>query len=140
MVLSELAQRILAELEEAGEDSIATLLNTCIVEPCRAEHPDELGAAITELIPLGLATISIGRGDDGRLADAPSDKALQYAATLKEYVVYSDKDKVWLDIPLAEAGEGEFVDPMNAVSSQAGRDVAFDILDQRGYRWWRKKG
>ena len=138
--LSELAQRILAELEEAGEEDVATLLNTCMVVSGQIEQVAEISAAFAELISIKLASIAISRDPGGRLVDLPQKQALEYASTVGKYVSYSQADGHWLNVPLSVPRSGtDYFDPVHAVSTPEGRDVAFEILDQRGYQWWRPK-
>lgn len=133
---SELEQRLLSELEEAGAEEVTTLINT-IFPP--QGHPDERAefiAALSSLVRSGMVLMSVF-GIDERWADALPDGSITLVEQLSTYLYFDQPANLWRE----DRRQGP---PFKArlpmvVCTPAGKRLAFEILNERGYQWWRSK-
>lgn len=125
--LSEVAARILAELEEAGAENFTSTVNTIMD---RSGNEQEIQDSITALEELVRAGLSVLRREGSQKLS--SEKSLEVLSQLSSDVSFDSDDRLWKSddaLPLVEI-----------VATELGRTLAFEILDERGYQWWRQKG
>jgi hypothetical protein len=125
--LSELAARILSELEEAGAENFSSTVNT-IMDPVgeKVELDDSVNA-LEELIRYGLVVLRIEYQPT-----SSADVSLQMLQGLRSSVSFDSEDRIWKwneKLPMVEL-----------VATERGREIAFEILDDRGYQWWLQEG
>ncbi len=132
--LDEAAQRILAELEEAGHDNIFALLNT-ISEPIgKISEVQEYGSALRMLLDRNLITLQM----EGFYPHTPKplmdEESASLLQALQEWFRYDQSVASWLP------NKGDMrSEPFPVVHlSIAGRSLAQEILKERGYQWWRE--
>ena len=135
--LSELEMRILSELEEAGEEDIVTMMLT-VAEPTGDRRDvEEMQSALDSLVRLDLVRMSMDRDTSGRLRDLSRADSLEVIADLKSRLRFDSKKAIWVN---AQRSGPPFDDPFPyIVNTKAGKEKGFEILDERGYQWWRPK-
>ena len=137
--LTELEMRVLSELEEAGQEEILTLINTVMTVTGDPGEIDEIESALNELFRSGFARIAIDRDDSDRLRRLSVEKSLAHVLNLRKKLQFREEDKHWTDVddhgpPYSPTYE----EPPYVVCTAAGKERAFQILDDRGYQWWRQ--
>jgi hypothetical protein len=137
VVLDEMHQRILSEIEEAGEEDVCTLLNTVIAATGAAKEVADFRTAVEGLIRADLVRVAIDRDATGRLQDQSRDASLDVISHLNSNVIYDEGRGVWKDIEDAGPPYDDFYPYI--VTTELGQEKAFEILDARGYQWWREK-
>lgn len=128
----ELADRILAELDERGADNLHSILNT-VIEPTGSPHEiDGLGLALADMLrqkEAHLALETMYPRKTSRLGEADAEAML---AALHRWFKYDASQRYWM------LGNG---DPLKdeypiLVLSDIGQLRAQRLLEMRGYRWW----
>jgi len=129
--------RIVSELEEAGEEDVVTMMNT-VVQP--AGDPGELAEvqqALENLVHADLIRMSMDRDSSGRLKDFPKNESLDVIADLESGLSFNRERMLWTD---TRHPGPPYADPFPyIVNTETGRKKGFEILDERGYQWWRRK-
>lgn len=126
--LNEAAARVLSELEEAGEENFATLLNTVFPVKGNASEVEELSNAVAELVSKGLVNVAIENGEGQSLAslsEAESRDALDGLSAKLRF----GSGKYW-------SWDKTFPAPY-LVATKEGLVEARRLLGERGYQWWR---
>lgn len=124
--LSEVAARILSELEEAGAENFSSTVNTIMDRSGEERELADSVNGVDELIRLELAVLRY-KGAQKFSKEA----SLEAISRLPSNVTFDPDERLWKSddtLPLVEI-----------VATERGRDLAFDILGERGYQWWRKK-
>jgi hypothetical protein len=134
--LSELEMRVLSELEEAGGEEVPTLLNTVYVPTGDDHELQQLQDTLKSLLGARLIDIDILSHPIGRVT-LPIGSALPLIDGLAQHLFYTGEGYIWTfdrtydpqrhKIPRAEV-----------VTTDLGEKIAFKILDERGYQWWRR--
>ena len=133
--LTEMEQRVLPELEEFWEENVFAMLNT-IIDPTGDTGEVALlqqalaGLAERDYIIMGFES-SFPRNRE-RLSTVAS---LGLISRLHEWFRFDLEDPHWT---LRKGDIKKDRVPM-IYSTESGREKAFEILDQRGYQWWRQK-
>jgi hypothetical protein len=135
--ISELEMRILSELEELHFENIPAMMNT-VMEP--AGEPNELTdmqEALRGLVMAELATMCSGRDSEGRLKGLSKDESLASIVNLDSTLRFDATRKLWTNSrrtgpPFRETFP--FV-----LNTKTGKEKGFEILQERGYQWWRPK-
>jgi hypothetical protein len=137
MMLSELEMRILSELEEAGEESVVTLLNTVTRKRGGMLELTQLQLALKTLVDLDLARISVERDESSRLKELSKDHSQVEIDRIPLNVRFGPLGGYWelLRRPSAKADD----DFPYVVDTPEGQNKAFEILEERGYQWWLQK-
>jgi hypothetical protein len=95
-LLSNLARLILANLEEAGEDDLAALLNTVTKRRGSAGEVSRFSAALRDLIQKNLLVIAKRRDDISRQWVPLSNwESLEVVASLETLLHWYPKDHLW---------------------------------------------
>jgi hypothetical protein len=135
--LSELQQRILGELVDAGEESVQTLAVTVLDGAGTVAELALFQNALKGLILGGLAWMSTRRGSDRRLEPLARHESLIEIDAIKTFLVYDLAAKCWIDVRRSLPPYGS--EYPYVLSSDSGAGVARAILEERGYQWWREK-
>lgn len=135
MELSEMAQRVLCELEEAGEDSIVTLLNTVTERTGSQAERRLVQDALRSLIAAGLVEMAAERDISRRWKRMTGRESLAVVEESSAWLEFREHDRHWAD--KRSAGPPfTFVGP-HALTTKQGKALAVKIIDHRGYQWWR---
>jgi len=125
--LTELASRILSELEEAWEENISSTINTVTDRTGEERELADSIDAVEELVRAGLVVLS----PDG-VEELTAELSIELIPKLASNIEFYHNERLWKwneKLPMVEI-----------VATEQGRDLAFEILDERGYQWWRQKG
>jgi len=136
--LSELEMRILSELEEAGSEHSASLLNTVTVPSGDTSELMAFQDALRLLLDKDLIAIHMeaSASDSVRLAN---DSAKSEIGRMLENYKYVPGETYWTDV--RDKGPPFFQTPLpEIVATDAGYAKSAEILEEHGYRWWRKPG
>ena len=128
--LSEFAQRTLAELDEAGEENLPTLLNTILIPTGESNEFLGLRDAISSLLQENLVRIAFERDQSLRLKDISFEDSLSVVEHLSEHLIYNPEVRHWTG--------GQRPWP-HVVSTERGKQRGNEILSVRGYQWWRQR-
>jgi hypothetical protein len=134
----ELEQRILAELEEAGEETVGTLINTVTQSAGAPAELNSCFAAIGSLIDRDFVRMSNSRGADRRLEPLPQQDSLVVLDSLALKFKYDPVKGYWQDNSII-AGEPLREYPPEVILTKTGRAASVAVLTERGYQWWRAK-
>jgi hypothetical protein len=132
--LAEMKLRILATLEEAGNENAISLLNTVIAPTGVTAEPERYERALVELVEEKLVYIDMTNERwprDWRPHDV-SQKAIENLAT---HYVYDIATRFWRDSRI-QWKPGLKVSEPEVVLTDAGRVESVRILEARGYEWW----
>lgn len=126
----EIALRILSELEEFGAENISSTMNT-VLDITGAEVDVEIFQdALEALIRTGQAEIGYVDDTKGKIESVSAKEALMVAQTLPQSLKFDAGQGFWIwdeKQPWAQI-----------VLSPGGFKTARELLDERGYQWWRK--
>lgn len=124
----ELQLRILAELEEAGEDYLIALLNAMNDEKQgRPEEVEQFREAIAQLIDKGLVLLAPENEPGQRLVEVDAAQSRMMLSEVLDSLFFAADDLHWT----ADLGARSYV-----VLTPAGRSASEKVLGERGYRWW----
>jgi len=133
--LTEMEQRVLAELEEFWKENVFAMLNTIIDPTGKDQEVGMLEEALRGLVERDFIVM----GSEGFLPGNPEKLAkidsLQLLSDLKDWFKFGSQDPHWT---LSKGDIKNERIPM-IFSTAAGRQKAAEILMQRGYQWWRPK-
>ncbi len=127
--LFELASRILAHLEEAHAENIPSTINT--VEQVRG-NIDEISQAQSALLQLtnfDYVRMAYEDTKTGKLVPVSKDQSIVDVATINDRLRFSDVERIWRwdrNFPM-----------MEILATPAGLAKSREILNERGYEWWR---
>ena len=127
---SEVEMRIAAELEEAGQENIAAMINTIIAPAGDAWEVAAMRVALDNMVRGGLATMALDPGPGKRLVPLNVEDSLALVARIESLLRFRTSDRHWT----FSTGEHP-----NVIATEAGRERGFKILDERGYQWWRPR-
>jgi hypothetical protein len=134
--LTEMEQRVLAELEEFWEENVFSMLNTIIIDPAGdVEEVALLEQALRGLVERDYVVIGF-EGFVPRNAEKLGKSAsLEVVSKLANWFKFDPASSYWT------LSKGDFRKERYPVifSTPAGRTKASEILDKRGYQWWRPK-
>lgn len=132
----EMKNRILATLEEAGFENANSLLNTVITPSGNSAELKLFEDALVELLDEGAVFIEMTdnrwprdwrQGDDGRLL----------IENLSAYYVYDLSERIWKDSRFHLQADKALPEPRVSLTD-AGNTKSIEILQERGYEWWRQ--
>ena len=137
MQLSEMEMRILAALEEAGEEHACAVLNMISGESVQAATVADYQQALRVLIARGLIEIALFSLPAGTQS-LTLPEALAEIALLTEHYRFSPELSGWED--MRDTGPPYFSVPLpRIVATDAGYAKAIELLEARGYEWWRQR-
>lgn len=126
----EVERRILSELQEAGEENIASMINTIIDPIGSANETGSLQTALESLVRAGLVLIALGGDPTKKLVPLSPDESLAFTAKIATFLQFRASDNHWT--------WSQNVKP-HIVVTPLGRTRADQLMQQRGYQWWRPK-
>ena len=128
--LSEIAMRVLAELEEAYAENVTSTMNTVLALRGDASEISEISNSLRELVLEGLVRIAYANAETGKLSIVSKAQSLADVEELSRRVSFKATDQLWIwdkAFPRAQI-----------MTTQSGLIRARQILEQRGYQWWVK--
>lgn len=134
ITVSEMKNRILAYMEEAGCERLNPLINTVLDPTGAPEEVEIFQQALEELVRSNLILIFMTSMDAPRdLLDRSGE--LQALAALPAYYKYLPDKRWWHDIRCS--GPPYFVKPEpEAELTDAGMERAIELLEEHGVEWW----
>ncbi len=123
--LSRLERRILAVLEEAGEDTISALTNTVGVPVGTPFEIAKIQSALIHLVRAGLAELGFSRNPAGGWVSAPLNEGIGFLESLLNRLEWDTASKLWRQ---AKGDCGGHVLLMHA-----GFHAAFQVLSEDGW-------
>jgi len=130
--LSEMAQRVLSELEEAGEENISSTLNTVINPKGVPGEVDDIKAAIAELLQVGVVRLRSKGGDPERPLSLSSAEEEALVSGLDAVLSFDNAQGIWIWNTAVPRAYLRLTD--------LGWKRAREVLEERGYQWWRQEG
>lgn len=130
--LSELASRILAHLEEAHAENIPSTINT--VEQVRGDIEEILQAqsALLQLTNFDYVRIAYEDTKTGKFVPVSKDTSIVDIGAINDRLRFSEAERIWRwdrNFPM-----------MEILTTPAGLAKSREILNERGYEWWRQNG
>lgn len=133
--LTEMEQRVLAELEEFWEENVFAMLNTIVDPTGDAQEVVLLQQALKELVKRDYVVM----GYEGFVPSDPEtlgkEASLELVSNLGDWFRFDTADTHWT------LSKGDIKKERIPViySTKMAREKAFEVLDARGYQWWRPK-
>jgi hypothetical protein len=131
---SELEQRILAVLDDAGEEDVPTLLNTVLLGAVGAGTLNSYLVALRILVTQNLIRLANSRENNGRLSELSIEESLQEIDNQAVVLKYDPAEGSWQDS--SRTGPPYPPSNPNVVRTQLGKQRSREILTERGYQWW----
>jgi hypothetical protein len=133
--LTEFQQRILAELEEAWEQNVYTMLNTIIDPTGDDQEVALLQGALLDLVERDYVMMGMEGFAPRKPEELGKSASLELLSGLGDWFKFDTSDPHWT------LSRGDFRKERIPVIylSAAGELKAVEILTQRGYQWWRPK-
>lgn len=128
--LSEMEMRILSELEEAGEENFPTIANTVTQVSGEDAERAQIKESLENLVHSELVIVSVLRGSPAAWEELPKEDSLAILAGIEQHLQFKSDSKHWT------GGERPWPE---IVSTDAGDKKAEEILEERGYQWWRRE-
>jgi len=127
---TELRERLLSELEWAGQENLPTLANTAVGPSFDIGLVTLMQQAMFDFVRRGVVRFARERDRDGRLVEMSEAESLAIVADLKTHLQYSDGLGRWT------GGKEPWPD---VVTTPTGAREARLVLERRGYQWWKSK-
>jgi len=130
MTVDELAMRILSELEEAGAENVTSTMNTVMTATGDNAELDKTQSALESLIQTDLVRIAYRESNSTRLKAVSKDESASAVQAMKPFITFRSSDRLWVwdrAQPRAEI-----------LVTDLGLAKAREILEERGYQWWRQ--
>ena len=133
--LTEMEQRVLAELEEFWEQNVFTMLNTIIDPTGDAREVALLQQALQGLVERDYIIMGLEGFAPRNPEELGKSASLELLSSLGNWFRFDAADPHWT------LSKGDFRKERVPViySTTAGQQNAVEILTQRGYQWWRPK-
>jgi Skp family chaperone for outer membrane proteins len=126
----EFERRMLAELEEAGEENFPTLVNT-VTMPQDATHAlDAMRRALQGLLAAGQVEVATARSSEGTWLPLSAQDAAQEIAAISFEMCFDTVSNRWRCTKRRSA--------LQVLLTAVGREKSESLLSELGYRWWRK--
>jgi hypothetical protein len=126
----ELGDRILAELEEWSQENFPTLLNTCCQPLGDPSECTGLRDALAALYASGFVRFTVP-DEERRLYPVLDDKAsVELLRTVESHLEYDDSRNLWT---------GRARPWPQVIATPQAQARGRQLMDVRGYRWWRSK-
>lgn len=126
--LKEMSARILAELEEAGQEHVPAMLNTVAAVTGSAEEKTQYANALAMLVRDDLVRLAYDCDCQGRLVPLPKEESIVAVSRLADSLLFGASDRLW-------TWDGSRRPDILITST--GRKQARELIEERGYSWWR---
>ena len=128
--LSELASRILAHLEEAHAENVSSTINTVESVHGNIEEISQAQSALLQLANLDYVRVAYEDAKTGKFVPVSKDRSIVDIGAINNRLRFSDAEGIWRwdrNVPM-----------MEIVTTPAGLAKSREILNERGYEWWRR--
>jgi hypothetical protein len=132
--LSELEMRILAELEEAGQGDVPTVMNVVFLPNRSPEDLDSYLSGLRILVEQDLVRLSTSLGPGRRLSRLSISESLLIINDQINRLKFDFDLSYWVDTQSAKRPQ-ELTFPFIVITS-SGRKKSHEIMSERGYQWW----
>lgn len=133
--LTEIEQRVLAELEEAWEQNVFAMLNAIIDPTGDAREVVQLEDALRNLVERDYVVMGLEGFAPRNPEELSKPASLELISGLNDWFRFDPADPHWTlsrgDI------KRERIPVIYLIA--AGQEKAVQILTQRGYQWWRPR-
>ena len=136
-MLSELEMRILSILEEFQYENVSTMMNTVMQPAGEARELADMQQALRALVLGGLIRMCMELDASGRFKPLSPDESLDTINDLASGLRFDVDRKLWMDTRRKGPPFG-FAFPF-MLATKGARARGRDILEERGYQWWRSK-
>ena len=133
--LTEMEQRVLAELEEFWEQNVFAMLNTIIQPAGDAQEVAALQQSLVGLVERDYIVMGLEAFHPREVERFDKMASQELLASLGDWFKFDAADPPWT---LARGDINKERIPI-ILSTASGRQKADEILRQRGYQWWRPK-
>ena len=133
--LSELGQRILAELEEFREENIFAMLNTVLDPAGMSQEINDLEHALFELAATGLVVMGYERRAFNDHLRLDKSLSLELISSMAAWFRFDASRSCWT----IRTGDLRRTDLPMIFLTETGLLEANSILDEKGYQWWRPR-
>lgn len=130
-VISELEMRILAVLEEFGVENIPTLINTVTETSGEDAERVQLQEALLDLVREDFIKVTAGRNADHLYDVLSKEDSKAVISNIADHLFFDAERRCWT------GGSRPWPE---IASTDAGREKASEVLDERGYQWWLRSG
>jgi len=124
--LEELELRILASLNEAGEEHVSALLNSVLKRVGKDSHLSRYIAALSRLYELDFIAFADSRGEDDLVWESlPDEESLEKLALLSSQLMWDQKLGLWVwnaEVPMP-----------TILLTQRGATLSNDVLERFGW-------
>jgi hypothetical protein len=134
IAVDELELRILAELEEAGEGDVPTIMNVVFLPVPDPNALQYYMDALRNLINRNLVRLSTSLGADHRLADLSISDSLREIEVQAGKLKFDEVERYWVDTSITGPPYG--LRYPYVVITESGKAKSHQILTERGYQWW----
>jgi hypothetical protein len=132
--VSELSLRLLAELEEAQQQTITSLLNTVITPTGNSVELTLYREACLGLISGGHVRVAVAFDENRRLKDESLAESVDLLNFYTSHFIFDGNQGLWLISDKAVLPRTASFP--NLVLTEVGLSQAIAVLEERGYRWW----
>lgn len=133
--LTEMEQRVLSELEEFWEENVFAMLNTIIEPAGDAREVASLQQALRGLVERDYVVMGLQGFSPREQEKLERRTSLDLISDLGNWFRFDLVDADWT----LSKGDIKKERIPAIYSTAAGRQKAIEILEQRGYQWWRPK-
>jgi hypothetical protein len=124
-------------LEEAGEEEVVTMINTVTSPNGDASELVGLRAALKSLVHAGYITLSMDLDASRKFRSLSQAESLDVISDLQSGLRFDSERALWTDT--RHKGPPYGLAFPYILNTGAGKEKGFEILDDRGYQWWRPK-
>lgn len=135
MILSETAQRLLSELEEAGQENIPALLNAVTQKMGAPSELAQVKDGLLSLVEAGYVRVAVKSNESKHWVECGASDSAVIVGKMSTVLRYRTDGKYWADAGVT-GPPFEFRLPQ-IVTTDEGQAVAQKIVRERGYQWWR---
>jgi len=133
--LSETEMRILSVLEELEYENVPAMMNTVMQPAGDVGELAEMQWALENLVQRDYAIMTMDLDSSGKFRRLSKDESMEVIADLRSGLRFNGDRTLWIDTRRKGPPFGlafPFI-----VSTHSGRVKGREILEERGYQWWR---
>jgi hypothetical protein len=132
--LPETAQRILAFLEEAGQEEVHLAMNSIFMPPRSPDALDDFVLSLTNLVNLGFIRMARDRDATRRLIDLDTADSISAVLVIPTYMQCVADDPYWVDSRVKGPPYKELLPVI--VLTKEGYTKGRELINTRGWEWW----
>jgi hypothetical protein len=132
--LSETAQRILAFLEEAGQEQVRLTMISIFITDKSPENLNDFVVNMKSLVQYGYIRMASQYDASRRLIDLGVAESMDAVAAISTYMQFSADEKYWIDSRVT--GPPYSIMLPQIVLTPEGYAKARELMNARGWEWW----